>query len=270
MTAMTVDSPQNGSRGAARHGIFHFLAELRRRRVCRAITMYSVAIWLVCQIVDVISPALQLPDWTLNLVMVLGLLGLPVIIITSWLFEITPDGLVVEGRVERREVAGTKHHAERLIDCSLILAALAICGQLAFAAIGIESEASEVPFYRIAVLPFRAAAGDEAAGISAGLEIEMQHALRQQPGVTVIASRDPALLEGSMGLTGVVSVSGATFRVAVTMTDLDSGVVAWSAAFQQPRAERGTSSADIARQIVTSLPMLSPQAEPVVLANVSR
>jgi hypothetical protein len=61
--------------------LFHFVAELRRRRVCRAVTMYSVALWLVCQIVDVITPALELPEWTLKLAIVLGLLGLPVIIL---------------------------------------------------------------------------------------------------------------------------------------------------------------------------------------------
>ena len=59
--------------------------------------MYSVAMWLVCQIVDVITPALELPEWTLKLVVVFGLLGLPLIILMSWLFEITPDGLIIEG-----------------------------------------------------------------------------------------------------------------------------------------------------------------------------
>ena len=34
---------QHAAVSSERRGLFHFLAELRRRRVCRAITMYSIA-----------------------------------------------------------------------------------------------------------------------------------------------------------------------------------------------------------------------------------
>lgn len=237
--------------------------------------MYSVAMWLVCQIVDVISPALELPDWTLKLVIVFGLLGLPAIIMMSWLFEITPDGLVVEGPGEafhdRSGKAGEpKHIAERLIDLTLILASLAIGVQLAMGAIGGEIEAAKAPEYRIAVTPFLAGAGEEATGLSAGLVIELQHALKQQFGVTVIASSDPAQLKGSARLTGTVSGNKTLVRVAVTMIDFDSGVVTWSAAFQQPRREGYASTAELAQQIVAALPMAHDTPEPVRLANVTR
>lgn len=254
--------------------MFHFLTELRRRRVCRAITMYSVAMWLVCQIVDVISPALELPDWTLKLVIVFGLLGLPVIILMSWLFEITPDGLVIEGsediRDDRPTASGPKHIADRLIDGSLILAALAIGAQLAFGTLGVGVEAAEHPSYKVAVTPFRATASEDAASLSEGLAIELQHALRQQLGITVIASSDPAQLKGSVKLTGAVSVNKDFIRVAVTMIEFDTGEVIWSAAFQEPRAESYMSSSGLAQQIAASLPLPNDGNQTVRLANVSR
>ena len=273
MTAATHDKLEQGIRPDSRNRLFHFLLELRRRRVCRAITMYSLAMWLVCQIVDVISPALELPEWTLKLVIVLGLLGLPVIIMMSWLFEITPDGLAIETAAEGFHAGPDKsgepkHIADRLIDLSLILASLAIGVQLAMVALGGELEPVEAPAYRVAVMPFLAGAGEEAIALSEGLAIELQHALKQQFGVTVIASSDPAQLKGSASLTGIVSVNMTHVRVAVTMIDFDTGVVAWSAAFQLPRAESDTSSAELAQQIAAALPSPIEEAESVRFANV--
>lgn len=258
---------------ASRNRLFYFLTEMRRRRVCRAITMYSVALWLVCQIVDVVSPALDLPDWTLKLVIVFGLLGLPIIIIMSWLFEVTPEGLVAEipGEAARDWSRSNrpKHIADRLIDGSLILAALAIGVQLAVGTLGGPVAAEDIPTRKIAVLPFRDSAGKDAARFSEGLAIELQHALRQRPGITVIASSNPAQLKGSMSLTGVVSASETNVRVAVTMIDFETGVVVWSAAFQRPRAHGHVLSSELAHHIAAVLPFPNEDAALVRLANVA-
>jgi TolB-like protein len=272
MTTATRAEAQTTSLPVSRNRLFHFLTEMRRRRVCRAITMYSVAMWLVCQIVDVISPALELPDWTLKLVIVFGLIGLPIIIIMSWLFEVTPDGLVAE--VPRKTVrdwsrsSGPKHVADRFIDGSLILAAFAIGVQLAVGALGSQVAATESSSYKIAVMPFRATDDKDAASLSEGLAIELQHALRQQVGITVIASSNPAQLMGSMSLTGVVSANETAVRVAVTMIDFETGEVIWSAALQRPRAESYALSSELAHNIVTALPLPLEEAEPTRLANV--
>ena len=275
MSAAIHEELNQGSHTDSRNRLFHFLMELRRRRVCRAITMYSVAMWLVCQIVDVISPALELPEWTLKLVIVFGLLGLPVIIMMSWLFEMTPDGLVADNPGEvfhdgLGKPGEPKHIADHLIDLSLILASLAIGVQLAMGAIGGEIGAAEGPAFRVAVTPFRAAAGDEAISLSEGLAIELQHALKQQFGITVIASSDPAQLKGSMRLTGSVSANRNVLRVAVTMIDFDSGVVTWSAVFEQPRREDHVSTAELAERIATTLPMPYDAAETVSVANAAQ
>jgi len=254
--------------------LFHFLTEMRRRRVCRAITMYSLAMWLVCQIVDVVSPALELPDWTLKLVIVFGLIGLPVIIIMSWLFEITPDGLVAEAPQETprnwSRSSRPKHIADRLIDGSLILAALAIGVQLAVGTLLGETAATESVSQKIAVMPLRANAGEDAASFSEGLGIELQHALRQQLGVTVIASTNAQQLKGSMSLTGAVTTSETLIRVAMTMVDFETGEVVWSAAFQRPRSGNSTLSSKLARQIVAALPLPHEEAEPARFANVAQ
>lgn len=273
MTTVTADKPNLPRRSESTRRLFYILTELRRRRVCRAITMYSVALWLVCQILDVISPALQLPEWTLKLAIVFGLLGLPVIVIASWLFEITPDGLAVEtpGEAEAawKEPGGRKHIADRLIDWSLILVALTIGAQLAIGALSEEVEAADGHSAKIAVMPFRATA-DDAARLSDWLAIELQHALKQQVGATVIASDDPAQLRGSMKLTGAVSTGAEKVRVAVTMIEFDSGVVAWSGVFEWPLTQSFKSPGELAQSIVAALPGPDANSDVIQVAEVER
>jgi TolB-like protein len=274
MTAATIYNMQPGSRPAKRNRLFHFITELRRRRVCRAITMYSVALWLVCQIVDVVTPALDLPEWTLRLVIVLGLLGLPVIIIMSWLLEITPDGLVIDGAAHAAPgpatLVGPTRIVDRVIDFSLILAALAIGTQLAIGAVGTESEAAEPVTQKIAVAQFRATAGSESATLSEGLAIELQHELTRRRGITVIASSDPEQLKGSLRLTGAVSAGDTFVRVAVTMVDFDTAVVAWSGVFQHSRVASLAVPAELAREIVAAIPIGGEIPAPERVSYVTR
>ena len=66
------------------------LAELKRRHVIRVTIAYVVVAWLVVQIAATIAPELELPGWTTRLVLVLAILGLPVAVVLSWLFDLSP------------------------------------------------------------------------------------------------------------------------------------------------------------------------------------
>ena len=70
-----------------------FWRELGKRRVIRVAIAYLVLSWLILQVVDVILPALRLPDWGITLVLVLLVLGFPVALVLSWLFDIGPEGI---------------------------------------------------------------------------------------------------------------------------------------------------------------------------------
>lgn len=67
--------------------------ELKRRNVFRVAAAYVLLGWLVIQVTDTVSPALNLPDWTLGLVTWLGIIGLPFALFFAWAFELTPDGI---------------------------------------------------------------------------------------------------------------------------------------------------------------------------------
>jgi len=239
-------------------GLFHFVAELRRRRVCRAITLYSVAMWLVCQIVELVSPELGLPEWTLKIVIVFGLLGFPVALVLSWLLEITPNGLVIESADRsNRSVTGEtepRRPFDQIIDCSLVLAALIIGAQLALGLLSTETNAAQTYSQKIAVVPFRVASGNDAETLSQGLVIELQHELASQSHITVIAPRDPYLATGCVSLTGAVAVGENHVRITATMIDNDSGVVTWSQVFERPRTGSLRAPVEFAQEIVAALP----------------
>ena len=67
-----------------------FFAELRRRNVVRVALVYGVAAWALMQFADVMFPALKLPPWTVTLGAALLVLGLPIVLILAWAFELTP------------------------------------------------------------------------------------------------------------------------------------------------------------------------------------
>ena len=98
-----------------------FLAELKRRNVIKATILYLVASWLILQVTDVLIPALTLPESALRLVTMLLILGFPLVLIFSWVFEMTPEGLKREKDIDRSQsiVAGTGRRINSIINHSL-------------------------------------------------------------------------------------------------------------------------------------------------------
>lgn len=80
-------------------------AEMKRRHVFRVMAVYGIVGFIVLQVVDLLVPALLLPDWTYRLFALLLLLGFPVAIVLAWAFEQTPDGLKRTERADPEELA---------------------------------------------------------------------------------------------------------------------------------------------------------------------
>ncbi len=70
-----------------------FFKELKRRNVVRAGIAYILLAWLALQIAEVFLPVLGAPDWVFNTLLFLVALGFPFMLIFSWAFEITPEGV---------------------------------------------------------------------------------------------------------------------------------------------------------------------------------
>ena len=94
--------------------------ELKRRNVIRVGIAYLVAAWLLLQVVDVLAPLLELPDWVGRLILLILLIGLLPVLIFSWVYELTPDGLKRETEVLGDESIA-RHTATRLNRLTVVL-----------------------------------------------------------------------------------------------------------------------------------------------------
>jgi hypothetical protein len=70
-----------------------FWGELKRRNVFKVGAAYLIAAWLILQVASITFPAFHLPGWALTFVTVILIIGLPLALIFSWAFELTPDGV---------------------------------------------------------------------------------------------------------------------------------------------------------------------------------
>jgi hypothetical protein len=80
-----------------------FFEELKRRNVIRVGIAYGVSAWFILQLADVVLENIAAPEWLMQAIMLLLLIGLPVVIIFAWAFEMTPEGIKKEKDVDRTQ-----------------------------------------------------------------------------------------------------------------------------------------------------------------------
>jgi hypothetical protein len=80
--------------------VSRFLAELKRRHVYRAAVAYIVASWALAQGIAQVLPVFDIPNSVIRWVIIALMIGFPAAILLSWLYEITPEGIVREEDVD--------------------------------------------------------------------------------------------------------------------------------------------------------------------------
>src|SRR5947209_15448094 len=70
-----------------------FFAELKRRNVYKVAIAYIVGGWALSQGIAQVFPVFDIPNWLIRLFVVLIIIGLPIALALSWMFEITPEGI---------------------------------------------------------------------------------------------------------------------------------------------------------------------------------
>src|SRR5260370_39687740 len=87
--------------------ITHFLSELKRRNVYKVAVAYLVAGWALAQGLAQVLPVFSVPNWVIQLLVMLIVMGLPVALGLAWAFELTPQG------IKRTETADAMPEATR-------------------------------------------------------------------------------------------------------------------------------------------------------------
>ena len=103
-----------------------FIDEIKRRNVARVGVLYVVAAWLLLQVTDVLSSLLPVPVWTGSLVFILLVIGFPLVLIFSWIYELTPEGIKREKDVDRSQsVTGETGRKINILIIVLLVLAIA-------------------------------------------------------------------------------------------------------------------------------------------------
>jgi len=87
-----VGKDEPGEHVAGPFGLSRFFQELKRRKVVRVITVYAAAAFVILELMSIVVEPLQLPGWTLSMVIVLLVIGFVIAVILSWIYDVRPEG----------------------------------------------------------------------------------------------------------------------------------------------------------------------------------
>ena len=231
--------------------------EIKRRNVFKVAFVYGIAGWLTMQIVDVMFPALNIPDWMTSAIAAMLLIGFPFALILAWAFEMTPEGIKLEKDVDRSESI-THHTGRKLNQSALIILAVAVCFLL-FDKFVLRTDISQqvadtadevVATVKpsIAVLPFVNMSGDvENEYFSDGLSEELLNVLAKIPQLHVAGRTSSFAFKGqnqdlrSIGeqlnvahiLEGSVRKSNTRLRITAQLIDTENGYHLWSETYDR-------------------------------------
>jgi adenylate cyclase len=157
-------------------GLRAIAQELKRRKVWRVAAVYVVvAIGVIAAASDIL-PRLLLPDWTVTLVVVLAILGLPLALVLAWGYDLTREGIV---------------RTEAMAD-----AQPSVSAETSGRSIAVPSLKTP-PRLSLAVLPFQNMSSDpENEYFSDGITEELLNTLAKVPGLHVAARTSSFAFKG--------------------------------------------------------------------------
>jgi TolB-like protein/Tfp pilus assembly protein PilF len=153
----------------------NFFAELKRRNVYKVAVAYAVVGWLLVQVATQVFPFLEIPNWTIRLVIAMVAIGFPIALVIAWAFEATPEG------IKRAEVADAAHEHSRgkawlyvVVVGGLVSIGLFFLGRYTATSKTAGAAPNELSEKSIAVLPFANLSHDpDNAYFAAGIQDEI-------------------------------------------------------------------------------------------------
>jgi TolB-like protein len=105
------------------------LAELKRRNVIRVAAAYAVLCWLVLQVGDILIDSLDLSGDYSKFIIILLALGFIPVLVFSWIYEMTPEGIKKESDIDRADSVAA--HTAKKLDLAVIVLLILAMGMFA-------------------------------------------------------------------------------------------------------------------------------------------
>jgi TolB-like protein/Tfp pilus assembly protein PilF len=247
--------------------------ELKRRNVFRVAVAYLISGWLVLQVADLVIDGIGAPEWVMKVLLLLGLLGLPIVLVFSWAYELTPEGVKREKDVDRSESithdTGRKLNIVTIGMLIAVLAVVAVDRMYFHGQHGSETpKAAAVVEKSIAVLAFEdLSPGGDHAYFAEGLSEELLNVLAQV-GDLQVAGRTSSfafrgqnkdlreigeLLNVAHVLEGSVRRAGDRIRVTAQLIKTSDGFHLFSQTYDRELDDVFAVQDEIAREITNAL-----------------
>src|SRR4051794_6818878 len=171
----------------------NFFAELKRRNVYKVAVAYAIVGWLVIQIASTILPTFHAPEWVLQTLVVLVLLGFAIALVIAWAFEMTPEGMKRTANVppDAKIPYWSRQKFAVVFTCLALIAAGLLAWQLVRKPAQRQSAseaAAETAQKSIAVLPFDNLSDDKSnAYFAEGIQDEILTRLSKIAALKVIS-----------------------------------------------------------------------------------
>jgi len=68
--------------------------------------MYAATAFIIMEAADIMLPRLGLADWTVTLLIIILLIGFPIAAVVSWIYDITPEGIIKTKKEETKKAEG--------------------------------------------------------------------------------------------------------------------------------------------------------------------
>ncbi|MGE5208535.1 MAG: FlgO family outer membrane protein, partial [Alphaproteobacteria bacterium] len=235
----------------------NFFGELKRRNVYKVAVAYIVAGWALAQGLAQVLPVFNVPNWVVQFLVVLIILGLPIALGLAWAFELTPEGLK---RTEHVDYAAAATHKKRAWIYVVIVGAIVSVGLFflgRYSAINVAPRHSEAATGNeqksIAVLPFENLSDDKQnAYFADGVQDQILTNLAKVSDLRVIsqttarqyksgAPRNLREIAQQLGVTyileGSVQRSSDQLRIAAQLIDARTDSQIWANTYDRTAAD---------------------------------
>ncbi len=247
----------------------NFLTELKRRNVYRAAVAYGVVAWFLTQLTTQVFPFFEIPNSAVRFVVIALTVGFPIAMLLSWLYELTPEGIVRTEDLDPVQARSVQRASGRILDFIIIGVLLLV---IAMMIVGRR------PFYRqtgesisqksIAVLPFENLSRDpDNAYFAEGIQEEILTRLAGIADLKVISRTSTQRYQSKPGnlaeiakqlgvaniLEGSVQKAGDQVRVNVQLVNAQTDSHLWADTFDRKLTDIFEVESEIAKGIAESL-----------------
>lgn len=264
-----------------------FVTELKRRNVIRIGIAYLTVAWLLIEVSNTVLPLFGFGPDAPRLVVILLAVGFVPVLIVTWAFEFTPDGLKLDRDVDPNSPfsIAKSRRLDRIVIALLGLAlsyfvfdklvvaptreSTIIEKERQLAATEARESARAIEFDgSIAVLSFINVSGDPSNNyISEGISDELRDRLAQVSGLRVVARSssvfhqdqplDAKTIASQLGVSRIIegrfNRQDNRFVLSVQLIDAQSGFQLWSRSFERASRDLLLLQQDLARAIVNQI-----------------